>query len=144
MGEHDISYRPITSIKGQALADFLLEIPGGGEGMMQEEVPVAGKTLKDIRKWMLYTDGASNREGSGAGLILTSPEGEEVTYALRFDFHTSNNKAEYEALLAGLRLAKQIGAEAVMALGDWRLAANQINGSFEEKDRRMEKYARIV
>nr|KAJ0196707.1 hypothetical protein LSAT_V11C700371330 [Lactuca sativa] len=50
------------------------------------------------QQWTLYTDGASNKEGSGVGLILTSPIGEEVTYALHFDFHTSNNEAEYEAL----------------------------------------------
>ena len=78
----------------------------------------------------MYTDGASSREVLGVGLLLTSLEGEEVTYALRFDFHTSNNKAEYEALLAGLRLAKQMGAEAVAVLTDSRLAANQINRSF--------------
>ena len=51
----------------------------------------------------------------GVRLILTSLEGEEVTYALRFDFHTSNNEVEYEALLAGLRLAKQMGAKSVTA-----------------------------
>nr|KAJ0187158.1 hypothetical protein LSAT_V11C900462460 [Lactuca sativa] len=80
LGEHDISYHPRISIKGQALVDFLLEI------------------------WTLYTDEASSKEGSCVGLILTSPTGEEITYALRFDFYTSNNKADYEALLAGLRL----------------------------------------
>lgn len=51
----------------------------------------------------------------------------------RFDFHTSNNKEKYRSLLAELRLAKQMGEEAVMALTDSRLAANQINGSFETK-----------
>ena len=99
--------------------------------MTQEEVPMAGKTPKDNRKWTLYTDGASNREGSRVVLILTIPEREEVTYALRFDFYTSNKEAEYEALLIGLRLAKQMGAEVVTALTDSRLATNQINGSFE-------------
>lgn len=92
----------------------------------------------------MYTEGASSREGSGASLILTSPEGEEVTYDLRFDFHTSNNEAEYEALLAGLRLAKQMGADIVTMLTDSRLATNQINGSFEERDKRMERYVNIV
>ncbi|GJS44893.1 ARID DNA-binding domain-containing protein [Tanacetum coccineum] len=52
--------------------------------------------------WTLFTDGASSIEGSGAGLILTDPNGQEVTYALRFDFKTSNNEAEYEALIARL------------------------------------------
>nr|KAJ0211608.1 hypothetical protein LSAT_V11C400219340 [Lactuca sativa] len=103
-----------------------------------EEVPASNYS------WTLYTDGASSREGSGAGLILTSLEGEKVTYALRFDFHTSNNEAEYEALLVGLRLAKQMGAKVVTALTDSRLAANQINGNFKTRYQRMEKYVKIV
>nr|KAJ0216025.1 hypothetical protein LSAT_V11C300153800 [Lactuca sativa] len=142
LGEHDISYHPRMSIKGQALADFLLEIPGGGDAT-KEGIMVVKGIPENNRKWMLYTDGTSSREGSGACLILTSPEGEEVTYALRFDFHTSNNETEYEALLVGLRLAKQMGAEVVAALTDSRLAANQINGSFETRDKRMERYVKI-
>ncbi|XP_023745788.1 uncharacterized protein LOC111893943 [Lactuca sativa] len=122
LGEHDINYRPRTSIKGQALADFLLEIPDVGNPA-KEKVWVVEEAPTEQGSWTLYTDGASSREGSGAGLILTSPKGEEVTYALRFDFHTSNNEAEYEALLAGLRLARQMGAKAVTALTDSRLAA---------------------
>nr|KAJ0218881.1 hypothetical protein LSAT_V11C300127070 [Lactuca sativa] len=143
LGEHDINYRPRTSIKGQALADFLLEIPDGGNPA-KEKVWVVEEAPADHGSWTLYTDGASSREGSGAGLILTSREGEEVTYALRFDFHTSNNKAGYEALLAGLRLAKQMGAKAVTTLTDSRLAANQVNGSFEVRDQRMGKYVKMV
>ncbi|XP_052624863.1 uncharacterized protein LOC128132371 [Lactuca sativa] len=143
LGEHDINYRPRTSIKGQALADFLLEIPDGGNPT-KEKVWVVEEAPTDDGSWTLYTDGASSREGSGAGLILTIPEGEEVTYALRFDFHTSNNEAEYEALLAGLRLAKQMGAKVVTTLTDSRLAANQVNGSFEVREQRMGKYVKMV
>lgn len=58
---------------------------------------------------------------------------EEITYALRFDFHTSNNEAEYEALIASLRLARQMGADIVTALTDSRLAINQISGEFEAR-----------
>ncbi|KAL7589956.1 hypothetical protein Lser_V15G41281 [Lactuca serriola] len=143
LGEQDINYRPRTSIKGQALADFLLEIPDGGNPA-KEKVWVVKEAPTGDGSWTLYTDGAPSREGSGAGLILTSPEGEEVTYALRFDFHTSNNEAEYEALLAGLRLAKQMGAKVVTALTDSRLAANQVNGSFEVRDQRMGRYVKMV
>nr|GEW47853.1 hypothetical protein [Tanacetum cinerariifolium] len=59
-------------------------------------------------KWRLYTDGASNSDGERAGLMLIDPEGKEYTYALRFKFETTNNKAEYEALLAGLRIAQEM------------------------------------
>nr|GEZ90107.1 reverse transcriptase domain-containing protein [Tanacetum cinerariifolium] len=59
--------------------------------------------------WTLFTDGSSCVDGSGAGLILTNPDGVEFTYALRFQFAASNNEAEYEALIAGLRIATQMG-----------------------------------
>ncbi|GKE36617.1 reverse transcriptase domain-containing protein [Tanacetum coccineum] len=59
-------------------------------------------------KWRLYTDGASNSDGSGVGLMLIDPEGKEYTYALRFEFEITNNEAEYEALLIkGTFVAKQ-------------------------------------
>nr|GEZ42770.1 reverse transcriptase domain-containing protein [Tanacetum cinerariifolium]GEZ51154.1 reverse transcriptase domain-containing protein [Tanacetum cinerariifolium] len=58
--------------------------------------------------WKLYTDGALSFDGSGAGLMLLSPEGKEYTYALRFKFETTNNEAKYEALLAGLRIAEEM------------------------------------
>ncbi|GJY02103.1 reverse transcriptase domain-containing protein [Tanacetum coccineum] len=58
--------------------------------------------------WKLFTDGASSSDGSGAGLMVVSPEGKEYTYELRFEFETTKNEAEYEALLAGLRIAKEM------------------------------------
>ncbi|GJV05768.1 reverse transcriptase domain-containing protein [Tanacetum coccineum] len=61
--------------------------------------------------WTLFTDGSSCVDGSGAGLILTNPEGAEFTYAMRFRFEATNNEAEYEALIAinGSYIAKESG-----------------------------------
>ncbi|GJR66132.1 reverse transcriptase domain-containing protein [Tanacetum coccineum] len=61
---------------------------------------------------------------SGTGLILTSPEGTEFTYALRFQFTTSNNKAEYEALIVGLRIAAQMGVRNVHMRVDFKSWSN--------------------
>nr|GFA59131.1 hypothetical protein [Tanacetum cinerariifolium] len=72
-------------------------------------------------------EGSSCLEGSGAGLILTSPEGEEFTYALRFEFDASNNEAEYKALVAGLRIEEQIGVENLVAKVDSRLVLRSEN-----------------
>ncbi|GKF13758.1 reverse transcriptase domain-containing protein, partial [Tanacetum coccineum] len=58
-------------------------------------------------------DESSCIDGSKAGLILTSPEGTEFSYALRFQFTASNNEVEYEALIAGLRIAAQMGVRNV-------------------------------
>nr|GEU38569.1 reverse transcriptase domain-containing protein [Tanacetum cinerariifolium] len=78
--------------------------------------------------------------GLEARLILTNPKGEEFTYALRFEFDASNNEAEYEALIAGLRIAEQMGLKNLLAKVDSRLVANQINGSYEAKNHSMIQY----
>ncbi|GJR70400.1 reverse transcriptase domain-containing protein [Tanacetum coccineum] len=115
----DITYRPRTSIHDQVLADFIAERPEEDglpiETQIEEAIPAP---------WTLFTDGSSCLEGSGAGLILTNPEGIEFTYALRFEFDASNNKAEYEALVARLRIAEQMGVQNLEAKFDLRLVAN--------------------
>ncbi|GJT39250.1 reverse transcriptase domain-containing protein [Tanacetum coccineum] len=73
-------------------------------------------------------------DGSGAGLILTNPEGMEFTYALRFRFDATNNEAEYEALIAGLKIAEKMGVENLQANVDSRLVANQVNGTYVAKE----------
>ncbi|GKC96601.1 reverse transcriptase domain-containing protein, partial [Tanacetum coccineum] len=102
----DITYRPRTSTRDQILADFIAERP-------DEEDPPMETPIEEVipEPWTLFTDRSSCLEGSGAGLILTSPEGEEFTYALRFEFDESNNEAEYEALMAGLRIVEQMGVK---------------------------------
>nr|KAJ0211648.1 hypothetical protein LSAT_V11C400184300 [Lactuca sativa] len=72
--------------QAQALADFLVEIPDTIKGvpMTISIDPLEPKTSKEL--WKLYTDGATSKEDSGACLILQSPKGEEITYALQYDF----------------------------------------------------------
>nr|GEY79560.1 reverse transcriptase domain-containing protein [Tanacetum cinerariifolium] len=82
-------------------------------------------------------DGSSYVDGSGAGLILTNPEGVEFTYALRFQFAASNNEAEYEALIAGLRIAMQMGVKNVQANVDSKLVTNQVLGTYVAKEDNM-------
>ncbi|GJR69492.1 reverse transcriptase domain-containing protein [Tanacetum coccineum] len=126
--EHDIQYRPRTSVKGQILADFIVERP---EDNLEDTLMEDEEELPD--PWTLFTDGSSCADGSGAGLILTNPEGMEFTYALRFRFDATNNEAEYEALIAGLKIAEQMGVENLQANVDSRLVANQVNETNENK-----------
>ncbi|GJX88816.1 reverse transcriptase domain-containing protein [Tanacetum coccineum] len=79
-------------------------------------------------------------DGSGAGLILTSQGGTEFTYALRFHLTASNNEAEYEALIAGLRIAAQMGVRNVNVSVDSKLVANQVLGTYVTKEENMVKY----
>nr|GEZ80680.1 hypothetical protein [Tanacetum cinerariifolium] len=122
LGEHNITYRPRTPIKGQILADFLNEMPGNASQGVSVSV-----TQEEPRT--LFRDGSSCVDGSGAWLILTNLEGVEFTYALRFQFAASNNEAKYEALIAGLRIATQMGVKNVQANVDSKLVANQVFGT---------------
>ncbi|GJS91355.1 reverse transcriptase domain-containing protein [Tanacetum coccineum] len=137
LGEHNITYRPWTSVKGQILADFLVEKPEEASADMSEkEAPQ--------EPWTLFTDGSSCIDGSGAGLILTSPYGAEFTYALRFQFTTSNNETEYEALLAGLRITTQMGVRNVRVSVDSKLVVNQVLRTYIAKEENMIKYLEKV
>ena len=106
MKEFEVLYRPRTAIKGQALANFLVEFTYPED--MDEEVTPPDLPLDlqlAILTSVVYIDGSSNKQGSRAGIILTTPEGIQLEYTLRFRFQVSNNEAEYKALLVGLQLA---------------------------------------
>ncbi|GJV70678.1 reverse transcriptase domain-containing protein [Tanacetum coccineum] len=104
-GEHDIVFQKRGDDNKETPKYFLSEVP------LEDNIKeTGGKTDTKLEKtrlsceWKLYTDGAASSDGSGAGLMLIDPEVKEYTYALRFKFETTNNEAEYEALLAGLRI----------------------------------------
>ncbi|GKA51750.1 reverse transcriptase domain-containing protein [Tanacetum coccineum] len=94
--------------------------------------------------WILFIDESSCIDGSGAGLIITNPKGVEFTYALRFRFDATNNKAEYEALIADLRIAEQMGVKNLQANIYSRLVANQVNRTYIAKEPGMIKYLEKV
>nr|GEV84940.1 hypothetical protein [Tanacetum cinerariifolium] len=128
LGEHDIQYRPRTSVKGQILADFIVKHP-------DDDAP--DTPMKDREElsdpWILFRDGSSYVDGSGGGLIIKNPEGMEFTYALQFRFNATNNEAEYEALIAGLRIASQMGIQNLQENVDSKLVANQCVGPLQAK-----------
>ncbi|GKA98874.1 reverse transcriptase domain-containing protein [Tanacetum coccineum] len=103
--EAERNYAPLEKLallKGQVLADLLNETPIGTKHM--EICSLAGEEA-NLEEWTLYTDGVSNPKGVGVGLVLIDPNGVEYAYAIRLNFASTNNEAEYEALLAGLRIA---------------------------------------
>jgi len=107
LSEFDVQYEPRGPIKGQIYADFLVELSSADAH--QEEANF---------RWVLSVDGSSNQQGSGAGVILEGPNGLLIEQALRFTFKASNNQAEYEALIAGMLLAKYMGAQSLLAESD--------------------------
>ncbi|XP_022032941.1 uncharacterized protein LOC110934055 [Helianthus annuus] len=131
LGGHNVVFRPRPSIKGQVLADFMTEVPDDKDRECKAMEKAEKKQVEE--PWLLYTDGASNEDGVGAGLRLVSPDKHEFTYAIRLDFKSTNNEAEYEAFLAGLRLAIKMGVRHIEAHVDSMLVAGQINGQYEAK-----------
>ncbi|KAL0281890.1 UNVERIFIED_CONTAM: hypothetical protein Sradi_7279400 [Sesamum radiatum] len=88
LSEYDISYLPRTTIKAQTLVDFVSKMTGAPpEETSQDE------------KWLLHIDGSSTTQDNGAGIVITSPQGEDLEFAVKFCFKASNNEAEYEALV---------------------------------------------
>ncbi|KAI3798231.1 hypothetical protein L1987_33502 [Smallanthus sonchifolius] len=139
--DHTIEYAPRTAIKGHVLADFVTETHEEAENSMDETKEEGEKTgEKEGGTWRLFTEGSSNEEGCGAGLILTSPEDIELTYALRLEFQATNNEAEYEALIAGLKMADRMKAKHLEAPVDSLQVANQVNRVYEAKEETMVRY----
>ncbi|GJW39173.1 reverse transcriptase domain-containing protein [Tanacetum coccineum] len=135
LGEHDISYKLRSTVKGQVIADFLAECPNNTpHGEPRKKTTTAPKTHNKMPVWTLYTDGASGNEGAGARLILTDPEGNEITYALRFEFLTSNNESEYEALIAGLELSIRLEVHHLQVFTDSLLVTNHVKGTYEARE----------
>ena len=104
LSEFDIRYKPRIAVKGQILADFIMEFTSA-------EPTETAQLASDLPIWRLSSDGAANAHGRGVGLILTSSDGINVEYALRFGFQASNNEAKYEAAIVGLNLAHSMEAD---------------------------------
>ena len=81
----------------------------------------------------MHIDGSSNKQAGGASVILLSPEGDVVECMVCLDFPTTNNEAEYEALVAGFDLARVAGATSVVIYYDSQVITNQVNGDYECK-----------
>ena len=137
LSEFDIRYKSKTTIKGQVLVDFVLEFTSA-EPTENTQAPT------DLPIWKLSVNGATNAQGSGAGLILTSPEGIDIEYALRFGFQASNNEAEYEAVIAGLNLANSLEIDQLEVCSNSQLVVRQIVDTYEAKSGRMILYLKKV
>ncbi|XP_017428620.2 uncharacterized protein LOC108336662 [Vigna angularis] len=124
LSEFGLQFEPRGFIRGQHLADFAVELP------WEEGHP----------EWILYVDGSSEKSGGGAGIVLEGPDDFIVEQAIVFRFKISNNQAEYEAVLARLELAKDLGAVAVKCRTDSQLVVGQLTESFQTKDDQLLRY----
>ncbi|XP_025669810.1 uncharacterized protein [Arachis hypogaea] len=120
LSEFDIQYDSRKTLKSQVLADFISEM--------------TNDTHNTEVSWSIHVDGASNKEGSGAGILLKEGDKVVAEQSLQFRFNASNNQAEYEALLAGLKLALQLQIPRITAYCDSSLVVHQIKGEFQVPD----------
>ena len=133
LSEYDVEYRPRTCAKCQVLADFLVELPMGD---------MTNKELNST--WLLHVDESSSKQGAWIGVCLTSLTGEILEQSFRLDFHASNNEAEYEALVEGLRLAHGLKIRNRHTYCDSQLVASQYSGEYEARDERIYAYLNLV
>lgn len=142
LGEFDVHFEPRKAIKGQVVADFIAEFQPKGRSDERDETDNETTGLGD--GWTLYVNGSSNHKGAGIGIILVSPDGCTLEKAIRLGFEASNNEAEYEALIAGVRLTAELGASRLQIFSDSQLVVNQIIGEYMTKDERMITYHTIA
>ncbi|XP_074374514.1 uncharacterized protein LOC141714917 [Apium graveolens] len=107
-----------------------------------EEVGLEGQNSAPW--WSLFVDGASNGDGAGAGIELISPKAHKIRRATHLAFHATNNDAEYEALINGLKLALEMKVENLNVFGDSIIVVYQINGGYQAKGPRTEPYLKCA
>ncbi|XP_074342880.1 uncharacterized protein LOC141680595 [Apium graveolens] len=142
LGQFDLEYMSRTAVKGQALANFLLEFDSAvdNKALVVLQPPRNEESLEEFPHpwWILHVDGAVNNGGAGAGIILISPEGHHLMTAIHFKFYPTNNDAEYEALINGLKVALEMGVRNLITRTDSELVVNQVNGGFQARGPRTE------
>jgi ribonuclease HI len=132
MGQN-ITYAPRSAIKSQVLADFMAE---------RTEIQTPPASIEH-ETWTMYFDGCVMK-GAGGGLVFISPLGVHMENMVRLHFPTSNNTAEYEALINGLRIAVELGIKCLEIRGDPELVVDQVMKDKNCVDPKMEAYCQVV
>jgi ribonuclease HI len=120
--EYDLAFKPLKTLKGQVLADFIIE-----HGIdLNDEI-----NYLTFTPWKLYFDGSVCKDGQGVGIVLISPSGAEFEMSNRLSFHCTNNQTKYKALLFELIMLRSMGVKHVVAYGDSLLVVQQVAGEFQ-------------
>jgi ribonuclease HI len=135
LNEFAIDYVHRSSIQSQALADFIADwMPGAQE----EEIN------KDTEAWSVFCDGSWGTFGAGAAAVLVAPLKVRTCYVAKLDFSCTNNIAEYEALLLGLRKLRVMGIRRAILKTDSQVISGHVDKSSKERDLKLEKYLDTV
>jgi ribonuclease HI len=131
--EYDLVYESLTSIKGQVVADFIVE-------HQIDDTHELDMSYLTITPWTLYFYGLVCNEGQGIDILLVSPRNATFDFSTWLKAHCTNNQAEYEALLFGLELLNYMGVTHVKVFGDSQLVVQQILGKYQCLDGMVNDY----
>jgi ribonuclease HI len=106
------------AIKSQALMEFMVK-------WTETQLPPTPVTREN---WSMYFDGCFTLNGATGGIVLISPKGDQLLYMIGLHYRATNNVAEYEALINGLRFTAELGVQWLYILPDSELVINQVIG----------------
>jgi ribonuclease HI len=135
LNEFTIDFIHRSSIQSQELADFIVDRTLGA----QDE-----EKIIDAEAWTVFCDGSWGTFGAGAAAVLISPSKIRTCYAARLDFNCTNNIAEYEALLLGLRKLKAMGIRRAILKSDSQVISRHVDKSRKARDPKLQKYLDAV
>jgi ribonuclease HI len=135
LNEFSIDYVHRSSIQSQALADFITDWTPGA----QEE-----EASKDAEAWIVFCDGSWGTFEAGVAAVLVAPSKARTCYVVKLNFSCTNNIAEYEALLLGLRKLKVMGIRSAVLKTDSQVISSHIDKSCKARDPKLEKYLDTV
>jgi ribonuclease HI len=129
--EYDLAYEPLRSMKGQVVADFVVD------HAVEVDNPVS---YVHLSPWGLYFDGSICSRRQGAGCVIVSPSGVIIDLSVRLEFACTNKQIEYESLLHGLEYLRDFGERDVDVFGDYNLIVQQIRGDSQCLDGVLNSY----
>ncbi|CAM8984212.1 unnamed protein product [Rhodiola kirilowii] len=130
--QYDLVFVPQRATKGQAIANFFADHPVPAEWEFSIDLPGEDIFYIDVLPpWQMFFDGAARSDGAGAGVVFVSPENHLLPFSFTLTQLCSNNMAEYQALLLGLQMARQIRIDKMDIYGDSQLVINQVLGEYE-------------
>ena len=133
LSKFDIQYVKHKAIKGQAIADQLVDFP------LEDTTPIQAKFLDASimyiteRTWKMFFDGSHTQNGAMAGILFFSPHGYTIPKSYKLLFPCTNNMAEYEALTNGIKMAFERRITKLHIYGDSQLVINQGNNDYQNK-----------
>ncbi|XP_015964127.1 uncharacterized protein LOC107487946 [Arachis duranensis] len=132
--EFDLQYVPAKAIKGQIIADFLVDNSKDLNDQRANVIDI------EVDYWKLYFDGSKYKDSSGVGILIISPEGIPSEFLFELKYPYSNNVAEYETLILGLEILISKGALEVQILGNSQLVLKQLSKEFKCNNEKLQKY----